>query len=391
MEGGGFLSQGGYGCVFYPEVNCRGRDTNNKRFISKIVEEDFSARNEIKIGRILQEKTKQWVENPLINHFAPVLSSCPLDVSHFHMEGKGDCGIFQKSKASQFTLMKIRYIDGSELDSFITENYNSSLITLLFTSSYMHLLNSIKILSNAKICHFDIKAQNIVFDKPKSLPIVIDFGLSIDMSQFDSKDIYNYFYIYEPAYYIWPLEVHLVNYILHVDETLTESGLRSIAKEYTSNNVALRSFSPSFRAKYQQECIYELSKYKDHSASDTISRVMKYWHTWDNYALSLLYLKLIYYLIRGKGGLIIKNKFVGLFTQLCLTNIHPNPKKRLSINDSIKTFNMFLYNQQVDKESVFEDIIEQIQANKPSINRIVERDRKFMERLSKKTERRKIV
>jgi len=23
MDGGGFLAQGGYGCVFYPEVNCQ--------------------------------------------------------------------------------------------------------------------------------------------------------------------------------------------------------------------------------------------------------------------------------------------------------------------------------------------------------------------------------
>ena len=36
MDGGGFLAQGGYGCVFYPEVNCQGKDTNNKNFLSLI-------------------------------------------------------------------------------------------------------------------------------------------------------------------------------------------------------------------------------------------------------------------------------------------------------------------------------------------------------------------
>ena len=38
MDGGGFLSQGGYGCVFYPEVTCSGKDTTNK--IRKAFETD---------------------------------------------------------------------------------------------------------------------------------------------------------------------------------------------------------------------------------------------------------------------------------------------------------------------------------------------------------------
>ena len=29
MDGGGFLTQGGYGCVYYPEVTCKGKDTKN--------------------------------------------------------------------------------------------------------------------------------------------------------------------------------------------------------------------------------------------------------------------------------------------------------------------------------------------------------------------------
>ena len=55
--GGGFLAQGGYGCVFYPEVNCQGKDTNNKNFLSKIVQRDFSAENEINIGKNINYKT----------------------------------------------------------------------------------------------------------------------------------------------------------------------------------------------------------------------------------------------------------------------------------------------------------------------------------------------
>ena len=55
-DGGAFLSEGGFGCVFYPEINCKGKDTNNKQYISKIVEKDYYSENEIKIGTIIQKK-----------------------------------------------------------------------------------------------------------------------------------------------------------------------------------------------------------------------------------------------------------------------------------------------------------------------------------------------
>ncbi len=385
--GGGFLAQGGYGCVFYPEVNCQGKDTNNKNFLSKIVQRDFSAENEINIGKILTTKLKMWVENPLQNHFAPVLSSCNVDVSKFTMDENEKCTLFEQYQNSDFVLMKVRYIDNKELDSFITENTNSSLIMLLFTSSYSHLLKSLSLLQKIKICHFDIKAQNIVYDTEKSLPIMIDFGLSINFQTLNMKELYNYFYIYEPMYYIWPLEVHLINYILHVNSEIGEKDMRKLATDYVSHNIVLRAFSPAFQKRFEAECYYELSKYIGKDSDAVIQRILKYWHTWDNYALSLLYIKLLYYLIRNDSGKIIKNEFVSFFIELCLNNIHPNPKRRLSVQDTIKSFNLFLYNEQVDKESVFEDIIKQIGENKGSVDELINADKKYMSMLSRKTRR----
>ncbi len=387
MDGGGFLTQGGYGCVFYPEVNCKGKDTNNKNFLSKIVEHDYSAENEIKIGKLLKEKVKHWVENPLENHFAPVLESCNVNISTFDMDEKEKCTLFHKKQTSNFVLLKIRYIDSNELDSFIINNTNNSLIMLMFTSSYTHLLKSLQLLKHAKICHFDIKAQNIVYDTAKSLPIIIDFGLSIDFANLNMKELYNSFYIFEPIYYLWPLEVHLVNFILHVSDDIKSNDMRKLAKDYVNNNIVLRAFSPAFRKKYEDECYYELSKYIGKDSKDIITRILKYWDTWDNYALSMLYIKLLYYLIRNDEGKIIKNKFVTFFIELCLNNVHPNPKKRLSIEETIKTFNLFLYNEQVDKESVFEDIIKQIGENKGAIDNIIKADRKYMTMLSKHSRR----
>ena len=172
-----------------------------------------------------------------------------------------------------------------------------------------------------------------------------------------------------------------------MNSDIKEKDMKKLAKDYVSNNVVLRAFSPAFQKKFEAECYYELSKYIGKDSEAIIQRILKYWYTWDNYALSLLYIKLLYYLIRNETGKVIKNEFVRFFIELCLNNIHPNPKKRLSVQDTIKSFNVFLYNEQVDKESVFEDIIKQIGENKGSVDELIKADKKYMSMISRKSRR----
>ena len=46
---------------------------------------------------------------------------------------------------------------------------------------YTHLLNALLILSDNNIVHYDLKNDNILYDSVKQQPIIIDFGLSINM------------------------------------------------------------------------------------------------------------------------------------------------------------------------------------------------------------------
>jgi len=403
MDGGGFLSSGGYGCVFYPEISCKGKETKNTNFLSKIVENDYNSDNEIMIGKVLKQKMEKWIENPLDDHFAPVISHCNVKVGDFNIEEKEKCEMLTKERDDHYVLFKIKHISGNTFDEIIIQNSNNALIMLMFTSSYTHLLKSLQMLEHAKICHFDMKAANIVYDDVKSLPIIIDFGLSIDIAALveswevatgdasaeaeKDEKLNNSFYMYDTIYYIWPLEVHLINYILHQNDVLTEPDMRQMAKDYVKNNIVLRAFSSSFIKNYEEECYYELSKYIGKDSDAIIKRILKYWHTWDNYGLSLLYIKLLYYLIRNNDGALIKNKFITFFIELCLKNIHPNPKKRLSVEETLKLFNLFLYNQQIDKDTLFEDIMQQINENKLSIDDAIEKDKKHMTLMSIKTKR----
>jgi hypothetical protein len=68
-------------------------------------------------------------------------------------------------------------------------------------------------------------------------------------------------------------------------------------------------------------------------------------------------------------------------------NIHPDPTKRMTPSDSLKAFNRFLYNQKIDKTSVFDEIVENITNNKEEIVVSIRTANKDMELLSKRTQR----
>ena len=41
LKGGDMLAEGGYGCVFHPEIACNGKETENKIFISKVQQKEI--------------------------------------------------------------------------------------------------------------------------------------------------------------------------------------------------------------------------------------------------------------------------------------------------------------------------------------------------------------
>jgi len=383
MQGGGLIAEGGYGCVFHPELNCKGKETKNEAYVTKLQRNDFSAENEINIGMII---TKHLSKDRLDAHFAPIVHSCPIHINRLqHLDPK--CTVLRKGGASEFILMKIRYIDSTNLDRFIVENNRGNFIFLTLISSFNHLLKSIRMLIDMAVVHNDLKGQNIIYSRDQSLPIIIDFGLSIPMLHITADNLHIYFYIYAPEYYIWPLEVHYLNMLFHVNPDPDEAMLRELAHQYTTKNVALQAFSSQFRKKFELLCVKELKKYNKMGHKERKSKLLKAWISWDNYSLSIIYLKNIYYIIRSEYGDVLNNPFVIFMTKLLLSNIHPNIEKRKSIKETAAIFNQFLYSKKVDKIAVFEEIVERLHQNKRAINQMITLDQHHVNRMSKRVSR----
>ena len=92
---------------------------------------------------------------------------------------------------------------------------------------------------------------------------------------------------------------------------------------------------------------------------------MNYWETWDNYALSITYLRFLRYLaIKG----FYENSFIKFLGKLLLQNIHPEPEKRLSLIDTTNTFNGFLYKEKINVQSTFEELTDEFIKNKENID-----------------------
>ena len=342
-KGGKLLAEGGYGCIFIPGLNCNGSIMNNKKYISKIQRFDESARNEIQIGKMIQNI------GGFEDHFSPILKFCNIDIASIKDKEINKCTILKKQSSKKFIVMKLRYVDGNDFIDYLISQKNSVQVVSNIILSYNHLLTTISMLIEDHILHYDIKGTNILFDIEKEAPILIDFGLSVEIEKIDFNDDENIliknlksiFYVSAPEYYLWSLEIHYLSYILHKNKEPTETELIELATKYVNENKALnKNFSPWFLKKYKEKCIRQLKKYNNMKYMNRIKYLFSYWKTFDNYALSIMYLKFLRYInING----FLDNHFILFFSKLLLKNIDPNPDNRLSIVETIHTFNTFLY------------------------------------------------
>ena len=123
----------------------------------------------------------------------------------------------------------------------------------------MYLLNSIDMLNKKNIVHFDLKDENILINKKNKNPLIIDFGISLDMRSFNYSKLDDYFYVFAPEYYIWSFEIHIICFLsknVKDDQyKLKKNDIERIANDFVENNKALYVFSNEFIDDYRGTCI----------------------------------------------------------------------------------------------------------------------------------------
>lgn len=372
MKGGELLAEGGYGCIFYPAVTCSGTTDDDKSVISKIQLNNDNSINEYQIGQLIVEKIPNYT-----SFFAPAISKC--DLLSKKIKDGNDCS-FIKKKKNNLILMKMPYTHGEELGDFIRETKNIKKVILCFIDCYKHLLMAISHLQKNKICHFDIKSHNIIFNIKKNIPILIDFGLSIDIEQMNER-LKFFFYKYVPEYYVWPLEVHILNYILKYPNR--PLNIKVICNSFVKNNKAIQQvFSKKIISLYNDLCIDYSKKYSSMSHKNIIKDILSHWSTWDNYSLSILFLKQIAYFNKNGAE---NNPFIIQFSQLLFENIDPDPNQRNTLSTTIDKFNSFFFDTKINKTSNYEKLFTQLDTSYTLIQNAILKNHKDMVKLKTKT------
>jgi serine/threonine protein kinase len=336
------ISQGTFGCIFYPAIECDGSVSKNKKYASKLVKNNKTDINEYLIGKVIKSiKLYEY-------YYAPVINMCSINLAKIDKRERDMCKIIRDKKysgtgtepVSSYAIMKIQFIENiSIIDYFTQPDTDKKEILTYILYSYDYLLQNINTLNKHGIIHFDLKLSNILIEKSKKIPIIIDFGLSIPITDIRPETYKKYFYAYNPSYYIWCVEIHIICYLVKVNPVLTKDALVDLINEYVQNNIGLKIFSDAFVRRFRDTAVdYYTKLIVDTGATrdEIIKKLLKYIRTWDTYSLSLMFLCFIQF-ISFNG--FVHNKLIVEFSKLLLLNFHPNPEKRMDFDETKKKYN----------------------------------------------------
>lgn len=363
------INQGGFGCIFYPSLSCK-RETQDlekgKEYVSKLVEKNFSSKNEIDVGSIVKKIPFYSL------YYVPVLEHCSTSLSKVGTKEIKKCNIIDnEERRIQYILLKMKYIKNIKFTEYLLTNKSKKHVLNIIFDTYSYFLFSLEQLMNYEVVHFDFKWDNAVIDLKTELPVILDFGISIPIRKLldhdrslggedkedviqkndkyqkrDKPDKYDffrdYFYTYFPKYSLWPPEVHIICFILHEYSRLTPEYLQTLIDEYVDSVAAFTIFSPDFLKKYKKMCFETMEHLIDKPRSYVIHECLKFWNTWDKYALSISYFQIIQF-ISSSG--FTSNAFLLSFSKILLGNVHPDPSRRSSYTTTRYEYKSIFYQE----------------------------------------------
>ena len=316
---------------------------NNK--ISKIVSSHFFTVNEIKninkIRQINDYKTHYYVFNNTQN--LQIIQWSDDDDTRRPISRDGNILL-------QYDAIPIIY-----LNSYLKALSSSKIYIFQLIEIYRQLLCSIDLLADNKIVHNNIHFESIIISNCDKA-LLTNFGFSIDISK--PELIKQFFIKYQPTYISWPIEFHIVAYLLtNKLDSLSSFNIETIIDEVVDANYILKTFGDT----YKTDAYTYFNKYVNRSYEFIITDILQFYKTWDNYALSIMYLRVfigIYKSIELSNQQISKsNKFIILFMKLLVRNISLHPQKRYSIELTGNAFEDILHSlQPADYKDVIDNL-----------------------------------
>lgn len=347
IVGGELIGQGTFGCVFKPHLLCKSNKSKkiDDDYVSKLIVlrpgEYYRLVQEVNIGKIILSSKKYST------YFSPILSICPIKYNDIDDKDIKQCNSTNKYPENKMMLAKLKKVNGVNFIDTLKNLHKTICLTKFFTI-YNDLLIGLNFLSEKKIIHYDIKWDNVLYDENIKRCVIIDFGLAFEIDKIDftsEENLKNYFYGYWGTHPVWCFDIQYICFLLH-----RNLDISIFIDEYISNNFLFKKMNISKEILYDW-CLKTVKSFEN-LHSNILKRIelitKKYYTTWDNFSLSIMYLK--------NYNLVLKNKpqkypsfHKKFIKQILLKNIHPNPKKRLSLKKSNDIFNKLKSNMKASE------------------------------------------
>jgi hypothetical protein len=209
---------------------------------------------------------------------------------------------------------------------------------LKIMQSYKGLLNIMSLLVCNNLVHNFINLETILNDKYDNI-LLSDFSVSLDLNNRNIQYFEEFFSCYDPTYIEWPLELHILSFMFHYKLTsLSILNIEKIIDEYSKENI-INNFGASVVSLYKKEALKYFNKYVNKSIDFIFTDIINFYYSWDNYALSMTFLKI---LIKLHKSINQQNKFIILFMKLLVCNVKYSPENRLTIQETLIQFNSFI-------------------------------------------------
>ena len=256
------------------------------------------AENEIRIGKMVAELPGSE------EYFVTPESTCTVSALEFPSTVAAGCKpLTGDVPTTQLVVMRMRDVPhyklgltppGGSLDD--VRNTLRNIIVGL-----PHCLQAVVLLQAAPdtgqpIVHFDLKADNIFAPDLPKLPLIADFGISFLPLEQTFERAAELVIAYEPGYYVWPPEVHLLAYLLHADRpngpdaAATDEELAGVAMRVAASNPMAAAAGDQGRIDARYDEVFGFySSLHPATAQSVYSYVMGHWDKIDLYSLCMCF------------------------------------------------------------------------------------------------------
>lgn len=307
------ISQGSYGCIFRPGFNCKGKPIKHKQnnqYITKVQKIASTSNRETRLGKIIKK---------LVNHedyFAPILTNCEVTLARIDNDKIKRCDFIEDDEKTYET-NKIRYVGKNTLATYIlnvVEDRPKQLFRVLL-DTHIHLLKGFDKLYSAGIVHLDVKENNIMIDDNTKTPIIIDFGLSSEITALNTNNYRDVFFVYSPDYSPWCIDTCMLSYMANelkneiippgmlgfigfeknkaenwLDGMVTNEKITKVITDFITKNTAMiEILNETQRKNYKNTLEEYFGKFVGKTWKDVADELEQNASTWDCYAVSIMY------------------------------------------------------------------------------------------------------